>query len=174
MICVDTRICLCYNTHLVATTSGILERRLKSRPITDWTYRAVMNLQIAFVHYEAEFARVVASEGLSPSAFNVLSILKGHPEGHPRGEISRRLIYLNADVTRIIDRLTRRGLVERARSAPDRRLSVTRLTGKGHKLMERLNRRVFALIDQYRSKMPARDYQELSRLLEATYVDAIE
>jgi DNA-binding MarR family transcriptional regulator len=158
----------------VAATSGILERRLKSRAITDPAYRAVMNLQIAFVHYEAGFAAVVGAEGLSPSAYNVLRILKGHPDGHPRGEISKRLIYLNADVTRIIDRLTRRGRVERARSAADRRLSVTRITAKGHKVMDRLDAPITALVDAYRSKMPARDLQELNRLLEITYADAVE
>jgi DNA-binding MarR family transcriptional regulator len=158
----------------VAATEGILERRLKSRPITDQAHRAVMNLQIAAVHFQARFAAVVESENLSLSAYNLLRILRGHPEGHPRHEISRRLIYLNADVTRIIDRLRRRGLVERARSAADRRLSLTRLTAKGRKLMERLDVPVDALIADYGRKLPARDLAELNRLLEATYADAVD
>jgi DNA-binding MarR family transcriptional regulator len=157
-----------------AATSGILERRLKSRPITDPAYRAMMNLQIAFVHFEADFAAVVGAEQLSTSAFNVLRILKGHPEGHPRGEIATRLIYRNADVTRIIDRLTRRGLVERARSRTDRRLSVTRLTPKGHKLMARLDAPVAGMIERFRTRLPAHDFVELSRCLEALYVDILD
>lgn len=173
---VDTRIVLCYNTHpcMAQTQSGILERRLKSRPIADQAYRAVMNLQIANAHYEAEFAATLGAEALSPSAYNVLRILKGRPDGHPRGEISKRLIFLNADVTRIIDRLTRRGLVERVRSSSDRRLSLTRLTARGLKVVARLDAPIAALIDRYRRKLPARELQELNRLLEALYADHVE
>jgi DNA-binding MarR family transcriptional regulator len=150
-------------------TSGVLERRLVSRPITDPVYRATMNLQVAAAQFEADFAETLAPEELSSSALNVLRILKGQPEGHPRGEIARRLIYRNADVTRIIDRLTRRGLVERVRSPRDRRLSLTRLTAKGHKLVARLNDPIEALVARYRRKLSSAEYRELSRLLEALY-----
>lgn len=159
---------------MAETTSGVLERRLKSRPVTDPAYRAVMNLQIAGAYFEADFAATVAAEGLSSSAFNLLRILRGHPEGHPRGEISKRLIYLNADVTRIIDRLMRRGLVERARSATDRRLSLTRLTPKGFKMVARLEAPIAAMIDRYRRRLSGRDFQELNRLLEALYAERVE
>jgi len=156
---------------MATPTSGILERRLLSRPIADPVYRATMNLQVAAAQFEADFAEVLAPEGLSSSALNVLRILKGQPEGHPRGEISRRLIYRTADVTRIIDRLTRRGLVERARSPRDRRLSLTRLTPKGHKLVAKLNEPIEALVARYRRKLTADQYQQLNHLLEKLYAD---
>jgi DNA-binding MarR family transcriptional regulator len=155
-------------------TSGILERRLKSRPIADPVYRATMNLQVAAAQFEIDFAEALAPDGLSSSALNVLRILRGHPDGHPRGEISKRLIYPSADVTRIIDRLTRRGLVERVRSPRDRRLSLTRLTPKGHRLLARLAGPIESLVARYRRKLSAVEYQELSRLLEALYADTLE
>jgi len=150
-------------------TSGVLEQRLRSRPVTDPVYRATMNLQLAAAQWEVDFAELLAREGLSSSALNVLRILNGHPEGHPRGEIQRRLIYPNADVTRIIDRLTRRGLVARARAPRDRRLSLTRITAKGQKLVARLVEPIDALITRYRAKMSPDEYRELNRLLEKIY-----
>lgn len=159
---------------MAETTSGILERRLQSRAIADPVYRATMNLQVAAAQFEEDFAAALAPEGLSSSALNVLRILRGHPEGHPRGEISKRLIYRNADVTRIIDRLTRRGLVERVRSPRDRRLSLTRLTAKGQKLVARLQEPIEALVAHYRTKLSAAEFQELSRLLEALYKAHVE
>lgn len=152
-------------------TSGILERRLLSRAITDPVYRATMNLQVAAAQFEEDFAATLAPEALSSSALNVLRILRCHSEGHPRGEIAKRLIYRSADVTRIIDRLTRRGLVERVRSPRDRRLSLTRLTAKGHKMMARLEDPIEALVARYRRKLSTAEFQELSRLLEALYVE---
>lgn len=154
-------------------TSDILERRLQSRPITDPVYRATMNLQVAAAQFEEDFATTLAPEGLSSSALNVLRILRGHPEGHARGEIAKRLIYRNADVTRIIDRLTRRGLVERVRSSRDRRLSLTRLTAKGHKLVERLRDPIEELVARYRRKLSPEEFRELSRLLEALYAEHV-
>ncbi len=154
-------------------TSGVLERRLRSRPIVDPVYRATMNLQLAAAQWETDFAELLGPEGLSSSALNVLRILRGHAEGHPRGEIRRRLIYPNADVTRIIDRLTRRGLVERTRSARDRRLSLTRITPKGLKLVARLTDPIDALVARYRKKLTADEFRELNRLLEKIYDDAV-
>ena len=155
-------------------TSGILERRLQSRPVPEPVTRAVMNLQVAAAQFEEDFAETLAPEGLSSSAMNVLRILRGHPEGHPRGEIAKRLIYGSADVTRIIDRLTRRGLVERVRSPRDRRLSLTRLTAKGQKMVARLEQPIDAMIARYRRKLSAGEFQELSRLLEALYAAHLE
>ena len=154
-------------------TTGILERRLQSRPITDPVHRATMNLQVASAHFEDDFGETLAPEGVSSTGLNVLRILRGQPDGHPRGEIAKRLIYRNADVTRIIDRLTRRGLVERVRSPRDRRLSLTRLTPKGRKLVARLEQPIESLMARYRRKLPPADYRELSRLLEALYAEHV-
>jgi hypothetical protein len=53
--------------------------------------------------------------GLTHDQYNVLRILRGvHPEGHPRFEIAARLVRRAPDVTRLIDRLERRGWVRRA------------------------------------------------------------
>src|SRR4029077_13651464 len=115
------------------------ERRLVSRPVTHPPLRGVLNLQLACAHFVEAFEAVVGDGGVTASAFNVLRILRGQPEGHPRGEIGRRLVFRKADVTRIVDGLVRRGLAERVRSAKDRRLSLTRITAKGLKTLARLD-----------------------------------
>ena len=159
---------------MVEMAHGVLERRLKSKPITDPVRRALINLQIAEAHFEEDFEAAVGTEGLGASAYNVLRILRGEPEGHPRGAIADRMVYRKTDLTRIIDRLVRLGFAERVRSKRDRRLSVTRITQKGVKAMARLEPLVDGVIDQHRRKLPAGDFQELNRLLEALYVDRLE
>jgi DNA-binding MarR family transcriptional regulator len=159
---------------MAEATTGVLERRLQTRPVVDPVYRATLNLQLAAAQWETDFAELLSPEGLSSSALNVLRILRGQPEGHPRGEIRRRLVYPNADVTRIIDRLTRRGLVERTRSPRDRRLSVTRITPKGLKVVAKLLDPIDALVTRYRKKLSVDEYRELNRLLEKLYGDAVE
>jgi DNA-binding MarR family transcriptional regulator len=69
----------------------------------------------------------------------VLRILRGaYPNGHSRCEVIERMVDRAPDVTRLIDRLERQGLVARERSSNDRRLSITRITGKGLELLERM------------------------------------
>jgi len=154
---------------------GILERRLfLSRPIASAIQRGLVNLQVAYAHFEEDFDRMVGKEGLSSSAFNALRILRGDPGGHPRGEIARRLVYRKADVTRLIDVLVRRGLVERVRSKIDRRLSLARITPKGLKVLARLDALVDELIAHYERKLTRREWLDLSRLLEGLYASHVD
>jgi DNA-binding MarR family transcriptional regulator len=154
---------------------SVLERRLKTtRPVSDPATRALMNLDLADAHFQEDFEAATLTEGLSMSAYNVLRILRGHPEGHPRTEISQRMVSRRSDLTRLIDGLVRRGLVERIRGRRDRRLSVTRITSKGLKTVARLDPLIDALVEQYRRKLSVGELQELSRLLEALYADRID
>jgi DNA-binding MarR family transcriptional regulator len=78
-------------------------------------------------------------EDLSPTQYNVLRILRGAPEGLPCGEIAGRLITRDPDVTRLLDRMEKRGLISRARESRDRRMVLARLTPAGLKLVDRLD-----------------------------------
>jgi DNA-binding MarR family transcriptional regulator len=159
----------------MAGTDGILERRLKtSRPVADPATRALMNLDVADAHFQEDFEAATLTEGLSMSAYNVLRILRGHPEGHPRTEIAHRMVYRRTDLTRLIDGLIRHGLAERFRGRRDRRFSVTRITSKGLKTMTRLDPLIDELLERYRRKLSIRELEELSRLLEKLYEDRVE
>src|ERR1700747_243080 len=84
-------------------------------------------------------AHVLKGEALSPTQYNVLRILRCSPEGLPCGEIASRMITRDPDVTRLLDRLERRGLISRSRDAKDRRAVMGRITGEGLKLLQRLD-----------------------------------
>src|SRR5215831_15188507 len=72
-------------------------------------------------------ARVLKEEDLSPTQYNVLRILRGAPDGLPCGEIADRMITRDPDVTRLLDRLEKRGLISRWREAKDRRMVLARI-----------------------------------------------
>src|SRR3984893_16296651 len=79
------------------------------------------------------------SEDLSSNQYNVLRILRGAPEGLPCGEIGNRMITRDPDITRLLDRLEKRGLISRSRETKDRRMVMTRITPEGLKLLARLD-----------------------------------
>jgi len=83
--------------------------------------------------------QVLKAEDLSATQYNVLRILRGAPEGLACGEIARRMITRDPDITRLLDRLEKRGLIARCRETKDRRMVLTRITPDGLKLLAGLD-----------------------------------
>ncbi len=63
--------------------------------------------------------------------FDLLAQLDRAPGGLTMGELSRRLMVTNGNVTGLIDRLVGEGLVERQPAPSDRRAQMVRLTPAG-------------------------------------------
>ena len=84
-------------------------------------------------------SQVFKAEDLSSTQYNVLRILRGAPEGLPCGEIGNRMITRDPDITRLLDRLEKRGFISRARDIKDRRMVLTRITPEGLELLARLD-----------------------------------
>jgi DNA-binding MarR family transcriptional regulator len=103
-----------------------LQRRLKMRPLADPVVEGMLNLLVTAASLKEMAETEFGKFGLTSMAYNTLRILRGSPDGLPRGEIAERLVNPSPDVTRLIDRLARRGLVRRLRARTDRRLSITR------------------------------------------------
>jgi len=82
---------------------------------------------------------VLKAEELSSTQYNVLRILRGAAEGLACGEIAGRMITRDPDITRLLDRLEKRGLISRCRETKDRRMVLTRITAEGLKLLARLD-----------------------------------
>src|SRR5258708_2122717 len=73
---------------------------------------------------------------ISPSQFNLLNIVRSHPEGLTQIELSRELMVHRSNVTGLIDRLEKRGLVCRKENPADRRAWRVVLTPEGAQLLE--------------------------------------
>ncbi len=82
---------------------------------------------------------VLKAEELSTTQYNVLRILRGSPQGLTCGEIASRMITRDPDVTRLLDRMEKRGLISRSRESRDRRLVLARISPEGLKLVNRLD-----------------------------------
>ena len=77
---------------------------------------------------------------LTGTQYNVLRILRGAgPEGLPCGGIGDRMITHDPDITRLLDRMEKRGLITRERQKDDRRVVKTRITPHGLGLLKPLD-----------------------------------
>ena len=149
-----------------------LRRRIRQTKFLSPVQEAMLNVMAAANHLRDRSDAVVARRGLTGPQYNVLRILRGvHPDGHPRGEIAARMLDRAPDVTRILDRLEEKGLVERSREESDRRQSIARITRKGMALLEELEPEIRVAHNRLRKKLSDREAEELSRLCELIYED---
>ncbi|MFZ0815857.1 MAG: MarR family transcriptional regulator, partial [Candidatus Sulfotelmatobacter sp.] len=113
------------------------------------------------------------TEGLSANQYNVLRILRGSTAGLPCGEIARRMITRDPDITRLLDRLEKRGLISRWREAADRRLVMARITREGLKLLDRLDEPVEAAHRRQLGHMGRKRLETLIELLSAARIELV-
>jgi len=94
--------------------------------------RAWLRLLTCYHLIEAEIRQGLREEfDITLARFDVLAKLERAPGGLSMGELSRRLMVSNGNVTGLVDRLETEGLVETARPDHDRRAQITRLTKTG-------------------------------------------
>ena len=128
---------------------------------------AYLNVQRTADHLLRGVEELLKPAGLTPSQYNVLRILRGAgPDGLACGEIAGRMLTRDPDMTRLLDRLDKRGLVTRTRSASDRRVVLTRITSAGLKLLASLDEPVPDLHKKQLQHLGRERLKQLSALLE--------
>lgn len=145
-----------------------VRERLQQRRFGSAASAAVVNLMVAADHLEQGFEAVCARHGITGQQYNVLRILRGiHPRGHPRGEVARRCIHRSPDVTRLLDRLARQGLVARGRDPKDRRLSIATITKAGLALLRRMDPEIEQAVAAATKPLTQTQVRRLARLCDA-------
>jgi DNA-binding MarR family transcriptional regulator len=110
-------------------------------------------------------AQLLKQHDLSPNQYNVLRILRGTPDGLLCGEIAVRMISRDPDITRLLDRLEKRGLIGRCREDPDRRKVLVRIAPEGLSLLKSLDQPVCDLHRRQIGHLGRRKLADLAALL---------
>ncbi|MFB3812879.1 MAG: MarR family winged helix-turn-helix transcriptional regulator [Terriglobales bacterium] len=109
--------------------------------ITDNDYRALAEFRYQirkFLRFSESAARTA---GLEPQQHQLLLAIRGLPEGTPAtiGNVADRLQIQHHSTVELVDRLVRRGLVQRKRGGEDRRQVLLQVTAKGDRLLRELS-----------------------------------
>jgi MarR family transcriptional regulator, organic hydroperoxide resistance regulator len=116
---------------------------------------------------EQQAEELVRTAGLTAAQYNVLRILRGaEPAGLPCRGIGDRMISHDPDITRLLDRMEKCGLITRERQTKDRRVVMARITAQGRALLKRLDRPVRELHKQQFRHIPTARLKALGELLE--------
>jgi len=111
---------------------------------------------------------ILSEEDLTDQQYNVLRILRGAgAAGLPTLAIGERMIERTPGVTRLVDRLVRKGFVERERDRDDRRRIVCRITSEGRAVLQRIQPRLDRAVADFERALPAGVLDELGSRLDA-------
>ncbi len=109
--------------------------------------------------------RLRAAFGLTLPRFDLMAQLERAPEGLTLGELSRRLMVSNGNVTGLVERLAESGQVERVAHPVDRRVVLVRLTGSGRDAFARMARAHAGWVGELFEGLSAEEVRTLLRLL---------
>ena len=149
---------------------NLAEKIGKRGPFDSLEQEAYLTLMRTNAGLTGQFAKLFKVHGLSETSYNLLRILRGEQDtgdsrGLPSQEIKARLVSRLPDVTRLVDRLARSGLVERATDKNDRRVTRVRITESGRLRLAALDEPVVQLHRRQLGAMTPGRLQELIELL---------
>jgi DNA-binding MarR family transcriptional regulator len=147
--------------------SGIQAELKQAEPFSSLEEEALLSLQRTADQLQWRVSELLKWYGVSSTQYNALRILRGAKEhGRSCGEIAERMVNRDPDITRLIDRLERRGLVQRAREKKDRRVVAARITPAGLELLKKLDPPVEDFIRNLLGHLGNQRLKTLVKLLE--------
>jgi DNA-binding MarR family transcriptional regulator len=144
------------------------QRPAKGRHFDSLEQEVFLNLWRTYDRLRALEDELFGRFGLTAQQYNALRLLRAeHPETMPTLLLARRLVSRAPDITRLLDKLEQRGLIERERPADNRRVVRVGITAAGLDLLGELQEPVRACHARQLGHLAPRDLEMLSSLLQA-------
>ena len=148
---------------------GKLQQELKQgKPFDSLETEAILNLQRTMDVLGRQMDALLKPFGVSATQYNVLRILRGAgAAGLKCSEIGERMVSHDPDITRLLDRIEKRGFISRAREEKDRRIVRTKVTAAGLELVQRMEKPLETGVRQLLGHLGTGRLKQLIELLEA-------
>ncbi|MEM6398321.1 MAG: MarR family transcriptional regulator [Bacteroidota bacterium] len=109
---------------------------------------------------------------LTPKQYDILVLLEEHdPKPLSIQKVRNSLADKMSDASRLIDRLHRKGLLEKTPSSEDRRSNLVELTDKGRELLQELSEKYSSTDQQIDRNLDRKQLDQLNELLEKLVTD---
>jgi DNA-binding MarR family transcriptional regulator len=146
-----------------------LQRELhQGRPFRSTAQESLIALFRTADMIQRLFERSIEPHGITTQQYNVLRILRGAgPSGLPTLSIAERMIQRAPGITRLLDRLESRNLVERSRCAEDRRQVICCISPAGLELLAGLDEVVDRIDGEALGMLTEAQQEQLLELLDA-------
>ena len=140
----------------------------KSRRFDSLEQEVFLNLWRTYDRLRAFEDELFGKHDLTPQQYNALRLLRGeHPGKLHTLDLAGRLVSRAPDITRLLDKLEDRGLIERDRPADNRRVVRVGITAAGLTLLSELHEPLLTCHAQQLGHLSRKQLTELSALLQA-------
>ncbi|MGM0588634.1 MAG: MarR family winged helix-turn-helix transcriptional regulator [Bacteroidota bacterium] len=143
-----------------------LEEEIKqTQPISEYE-KGVINIMLTDHFLSSRLKEFLARFGLTTQQYNILRILRGqYPKPSSNNLIKDRMLFKNADTSRLVNRLAEKGYVERTPSEEDRRRVEIRISQQGLDNLEQIDNQIDT-IESLLDNLSLEEVTELNRLLD--------
>ncbi len=111
--------------------------------------------------------RVFKPHGLTTARFNVLTLLERNPEGMRASDLAGALIVDPSNVTGLLKRMKREGLLRELENSHDRRQYIVGLSAKGRATWRGANRDYERCLAALLAPIPGSEVETAERVLQA-------
>lgn len=149
--------------------SGKLSVEIRqSKPFASIEEEALLNLTRTHEFLQQQLTEFFKQFQLTKTQYNILRILRGAgKEGVTCSQAAERMVSADPDITRLLDRLEARKLIERERSREDRRVVVSRITADGLELLKTIDKPLAEFNKRHLGCIGARKLEQLIEILES-------
>ncbi len=128
--------------------------------------KARLNIRFTDSYLHGKMQSMMKSFGLTGQQYNILRILRGQKTNAATvGLIKERMLDRNSDVSRILDRLGAKKLIERREGSIDRRQKELRITADGLDLVAKMDQPEEDL-DNLLHNLSSKEIEQLNHLLD--------
>ena len=146
--------------------SGLAKEIGKKQPFAVPAEEAFLNILRTCSILTAQGNRLMRDKGLAEPSYNILRILRGAgDEGRCGFEIASHLIAQVPDMTRLIDRLEKLGLLERKRVDQDRRLVRCFITKEGLRVLKEIDEPLIGLHKRQFARLSKQQLDQINELM---------
>ncbi len=137
----------------------------KRKPFASLKQETYLNLLRTCEQLSSGFVKLLKKHGLSDAQYNALRILRGESKPMQIYQIAERMIVAQPDISRLIDRLRKTGLVACDRCEQDRRVVWVTLTVKARELLKKIDRPIGELHEAQFDRLSETELATLNKLL---------
>ena len=143
-----------------------IEEEIKQSKFRNAHQKAVINLLYTANWLLDKNASFFKEFGITNQQFNILRILRGqHPKKISGSEIKSRMIDKNSDVSRLLDRLLAKKLIEKTPCPNDKRAADVMISASGLAMLKSIDEKMDAT-DLEILKITPREAEQLNALLD--------
>ena len=126
-------------------------------------------LALVYNLLQARVEKYLLPHGLSAVQFNLLMLAsyQNNGKGLNQVELSKRLIASSSNITKLVEKSVKEGLLVREENPKSRRENIIRITAKGQKLIDRVWPGYDRLVCELTNKIPAKKQPHMEQILQS-------